>query len=150
MYIPNYQMHNILNVYSKQLGQNKMSGNTKIRLTKPLTDQIKLTPEGKRKATIEKVANEIFNKISRLGSQKEADQIALGTAQDSSENTSGLDYKKGNEFIFNVIDDINSKKTNTLSVEDTNFLIKRLEQLVEESAGKGRGKGRSDINQENR
>jgi len=150
MHIPNYQMHNILNVYSKQLEQNKMLGNTKIRLTKPLTDQIKLTPEGKRKAIIEKVSKEIFYKISRLGSKKEADQIALGTAQDGSENTGGSDYKKGNKFIFNVIDDINSKKTNTISVEDTNFLIKRLEQWLEESAGKGRGKGRSGINQENR
>ena len=143
-------MHNVLNVYSKQLSQNKMAGNTKIQLKKPLTDQIKLSLEGKRKETIEKVAKEIFDKISRLGIQKESEQIAFGLSQNGPENTLELDNQKGTEFTFNVIDDVNSKKTNTLSVEDTNFLIKRLEQLVEESAGKGRGKGRSDINQENR
>lgn len=150
MYIPNYQMHNILNVYSKQLSQNKMAGNTKIQLKKPLTDQIKLSLEGKRKETIEKVAKEIFDKISRLGIQKESEQIALGLSQNGPENTVELNNQKGNEFTFNVIEDVNSKKTNTLSVEDTNFLIKRLEQLVEEALEKRGGHGRSDSNQENR
>jgi hypothetical protein len=139
MYIPNYQMHNVLNVYSKQLSQNKMAGNTEIQLKKPLTDQIKLSLEGKRKETIEKVAKEIFDKISRLGIQKESEQIALGLSQNGPENTVELDNQKGNEFTFNVIDDVNSKKTNTLSVEDTNFLIKRLERLVEEALEKKGG-----------
>lgn len=147
MYIPNYQMHNVLNVYSKQLSQNKMAGNTEIRLKKPLTDQIKLSLEGKRKETIEKVAKEIFDKISRLGIQKESEQIALGLSQNGPENTVELDNQKGNEFTFNVIDDVNSKKTNTLSVEDTNFLIKRLERLVEEALEKKGGNSRSDSNQ---
>jgi hypothetical protein len=139
MYIPNYQMHNVLNVYSKQLSQNKMAGNTEIQLKKPLTDQIKLSLEGKRKETIEKVAKEIFDKISRLGIQKESEQIALGLSQNGPENTVELDNQKENEFTFNVIDDVNSKKTNTLSVEDTNFLIKRLERLVEEALEKKGG-----------
>ncbi|UCE53759.1 MAG: hypothetical protein JSV31_31745 [Desulfobacterales bacterium] len=147
MYIPNYQMHNVLNVYSKQLSQNKMAGNTEIRLKKPLTDQIKLSLEGKRKETIEKVAKEIFDKISCLGIQKESEQIALGLSQNGPENTVELDNQKGNEFTFNVIDDVNSKKTNTLSVEDTNFLIKRLERLVEEALEKKGGNSRSDSNQ---
>jgi hypothetical protein len=139
MYIPNYQMHNVLNGYSKQLSQNKMAGNTEIQLKKPLTDQIKLSLEGKRKETIEKVAKEIFDKISRLGIQKESEQIALGLSQNGPENTVELDNQKENEFTFNVIDDVNSKKTNTLSVEDTNFLIKRLERLVEEALEKKGG-----------
>jgi hypothetical protein len=39
-------------------------------------------------------------------------------------------------FVFNVIDTVNQKTKNTLSVEDSSFLIKRLEQLSKEAGDK--------------
>ena len=36
-------------------------------------------------------------------------------------------------FVFNVIDGINKKTTNTVSVEDSNFLIQRLDQLSKDT-----------------
>jgi hypothetical protein len=38
-------------------------------------------------------------------------------------------------FVFNVIDTINNKTTNTVSVEDSSFLIQRLEQLSKDAVG---------------
>jgi hypothetical protein len=38
-------------------------------------------------------------------------------------------------FVFNVIDTINNKTTNTISVEDSSFLIQRLEQLSKDAIG---------------
>ena len=143
MYIPSYQMHNVLNVYSKQLSQNRIGGNSKNQFQKSLTDQIKLSPEGKRKATIERVAKEILDKISHLGNQSVEDQVALEASDHEQAKT-----KKNNQFIFNVIDELNKKKQNSLSVEDTNFLVNRLEQLVKEAVENEGGDGSSDSSHE--
>lgn len=146
MYIPSYQMHNVLNVYSKQLSQNRIGGNSKNLFQKSLTDQIKLSPESKRKATIERVAKEILDKITHLGNQNPEDQVAL-EASDQEQNNQGK-TKKTNQFIFNVIDELNKKKQNSLSVEDTNFLVNRLEQLVKEAVENEGGNGSSDSSHE--
>ena len=131
MYIPSYQMHNVLNVYSKQLSQNRIGGNSKNQFQKSLTDQIKLSPEAKRKATIERVAKEILDKITQLGNQNTENQVA---EEVSAQERSGQGKsKKTNQFIFNVIDELNKKKQNSLSIEDTHFLVNRLEQLVKEA-----------------
>jgi len=131
MYIPSYQMHNVLNVYSKQLSQNRIGCNSKNQFQKSLTDQIKLSPEAKRKATIERVAKEILDKITQLGNQNTENQVA---EEVSAQERSGQGKsKKANQFIFNVIDELNKKKQNSLSIEDTHFLVNRLEQLVKEA-----------------
>jgi hypothetical protein len=139
MYVPSYQMHNVLNVYSKQLSRNRMSGNEKIRSKKPLNDQIQLSPEGKRKATIEKVAKKILDKITRLGIQKETTEKSLEPAQQKLESDTESDKQKLSEFVFHVIDQVNIKKTNSLSVEDTTVLMSRLEELVKEAVEKKGG-----------
>jgi hypothetical protein len=146
MYIPSYQMHNVLNVYSKQLSQNRIGGNSKNLFQKSLTDQIKLSPEGKRKATIEKVANEILEKITHLGKQDVEDQVALEVSDQEQKNQ--IKTKKTNQFIFNVIDELNKKKQNSLSVEDTDFLVNRLEQLVKDAVENEGGNGSSEARHE--
>ena len=134
MYIPSYQMHNVLNVYSKQLSQNRIGGNSKNLFQKSLTDQINLSPEGKRKATIEKVAKEILDKITHLGNQNIEEQVALKAADQEQNNQDKT--KKTNRFIFNVIDDLNKKITTALSVKDKGFLMSRIDQLDEDAVEK--------------
>jgi len=129
MFVPSYQMRNVLNVYSKKLRHNITSGKDQNTFEKPSADRIKLTSEGKRRATIEKVSKEIFDKLIRFGSQtdsllRKAKQIK---GKEDNEIASAKTNKKG--FVFNVIDTINKKKTNTVSVEDSSFLIQHLEQL---------------------
>jgi hypothetical protein len=129
MFVPSYQMRNVLNVYSKKLRHNITSGKDQNRSEKPSADRVKLTSEDKRRATIEKISKEIFNKLNRFGSQadsllQKAEQIK-GKADN--EIASAKTNKKG--FVFNVIDTINKKTTNTVSVEDSSFLIQHLEQL---------------------
>lgn len=146
MYIPSYQMHNVLNVYCKQLSKNRVGGSSKNQFQKSITDQIKFSPEGKRKATIERVAKEILDKISHLGNQNEEDQVALEASYH--EQGKQGETKKNNKFIFNVIDELNTKKQNSLSVEDTSFLVNRLEQLVKEAVENEGGDGSSDTSRE--
>jgi hypothetical protein len=112
------------------------STNKKSLSDKLPADHVSLTPEGKRQATIEKVSKDILEKITQLGSRNEADQPPAERAKDGVEKETAADDGKENTFVFNVIDTINQKRRNTLSVEDSSFLIKRLAQLSEEEDDK--------------
>jgi len=136
MFVPSYQMHNVLNVYSRQLRHNMASANKKSLSEKLPADQVSLTPEGKRQATIERVSKDILEKISRLGSRNGVDQQPTERAKDGVAKDTAADDGKETTFVFNVIDTINEKRRNTLSVEDSSFLIKRLEQLSKEEGDK--------------
>ena len=133
MFVPSYQMHNVLNVYSRKLRHHITSGKDQNRFEKPPANRIKLTSEGKRRATIEKVSKEIFDKIIRFGSQ--ADSLLRSSEKIKGKADKEIASAKTNKtgFVFNIIDTVNKKTTNTVSVEDSSFLIQRLEQLSKET-----------------
>ena len=136
MYVPSYQMHNVLNVYSNQLRQNMVSEGKSNVPAKPQSDKIHLSPEGKRQAMIEKVSKDIIDKISRYDSLKESGQ--RNTEYENINTDNGvLPHKTENKtFVFNAIDSINQKSKNTLSVDDSSFLIQRLEELAKKASDK--------------
>ena len=133
MFVPSYQMHNVLSVYSRSLRHNITSGKDQNTSEKQPADRINSTTEGKRRSTIEKVSKEIFDKIIRFGSQ--ADSSQPKTKQIKGKVNRKVASAKTNKtgFVFNVIDTINKKTTNTVSVEDSSFLIQRLEQLSKDT-----------------
>ena len=132
MYVPSYQMHNVLNVYSEQLRHNMALERKHKRSDQPPADRVNLTPEGKRRATIERVSKDILDKISRYGSLNPTGHNLTDLAKVNSINATLSENGKKTTFVFNAIDTINNKKTNTLSVEDSSFLIQRLEQSAKE------------------
>jgi hypothetical protein len=136
MYVSSYQIHNVLNAYSKQLSQDKSTKKQVVSDKKQLSDQIQLSTEGKRRATIEKVAKDILNKISDYGAngqiKNDTQSLSGGNGQKASES----DNKKETAFVFNVIDDLNQKTTTALSVKDTNFLIDTVEQFAKDAGEK--------------
>lgn len=136
MYVPSYQMHNVLNVYSKQLRQNMVSEGKGKMPQKPQSDRVNLSPEGKRQATIEKVSKDILDKISRYGSLNETRPRTTEYASIKPDNGAIPHITENKTFVFNAIDSINQKSTNTLSVDDSSFLIQRLEQLAKEASDK--------------
>lgn len=136
MFVPSYQMHNVLKVYSKQLRQN-MAAKRKDKVPqKPQVNKFKLTPEGKRQATIEKVCQDILNKISRYGGLKEDRQKNTENVKVSSNGETALHKPENKTFVFNEIDAIDQKSKNTLSVNDSSFLIKKFEQLAKKANDK--------------
>ena len=130
MHISNYQMHNVLKIYTKQLSRKGSANKSGTEFRKVLTDQMDLSPEGKRKTTIEKVSNEIVNKISKLGSKVAADSYESTIAGNQSAPLVEPDKSKDNEFVFNIIDKVNRKRTTTYSAKDTKFLMNSIEQLA--------------------
>lgn len=136
MNVPSYQMHNVMNVYSKQLKRAVSSGGKNSTSEKTPAAQAHLSPEGKRRATIEKVSKDILNKISSFGSLTETRQRIAEDADPISNDTSSAAEAHETKFVFNAIDSINQKTKNTLSVEDSSFLIQKLEQLARGSGSK--------------
>ena len=130
MFVTSYQIHNVLNVYSKQLGQDRNTQKLKLGNEKQQLDQIDLSSEGKRKAILDRVAQDILNKISRYGSKSKVGTQEQDQSREKAKNSRDPDNKKETGFVFNVIDDFNKKTTTALSVKDTKFLIGRLEQLA--------------------
>ena len=136
MNVPSYQMHNVLNVYSKQLKQNVSSGPQTPAKRTPSCRR-NLTPEGKLKATIDKVSTDILKKITRIDALAETRRaMAADREKISPEDSAPAAEKQDSTFVFNAIDSINQKKTNTLSIDDSDFLIRKLEQLAKESGSK--------------
>lgn len=140
MFVYSYQIHNVLNAYSKQLSQDRNAQKQEAESKKQLSDKIQLSAEGRRRATIEKVAKDILSKISDYGANGQIKNDEQSLSAGSGKNTIESDNKKETPFVFNVMDDLNQKTTNALSVKDTNFLTNRVEQLaknaVEEDAAK--------------
>ena len=139
MHISNYQIHNVLNVYSKQLSQNGITNKSMSEFQKILTDQVDLFSQEKRNATIKKVSDQILNKISELGNEVTADSYDGNISKDQSAPAVETEKSKDNEFVFNVIDKINRKKTTTYSVKDMNLLMNNIEQLAKEFVEKEGG-----------
>lgn len=141
MYVPSYQMHNVLNVYSKQLRQNLVSEAKGRAPARPPSDRIHLSPEGKRQAMIEKVSKDILDKISRYDSLNEMRQPNTEYTNTNSDKGALAQKTENKKFVFNAINSINQKSTNTLSVDDSSFLIKRLEQMAKGPATRTRNPG---------
>jgi hypothetical protein len=132
MFVSSYQVHNVLNAYSKQLSQDRSAQKLKPENKKQPLDQINLSTEGKRRTTIEKVAQDILSKISNYGATGEIKTQKQDPSRENAKSNFESDNKKETAFVFNVIDDLNTKTTTALSVKDTNFLIDRLEQLAKD------------------
>jgi len=133
MFVSSYQIHNVLNVYSKQLSQDRNVQRLKPGTIKRPSDQINLSTESKRRATIERVAQEILNKISHYGSEGEIKTQEPDASRENAKSSLESDNKKEAGFVFNVIDRLNQKTKTALSVKDTKFLIDRLEQMAKDT-----------------
>jgi len=133
MNIPSYQIKNVLKVYSKQVSQSRVSERQKSFGRETFVDKINISNEGKRRVIIDKVAAGIVDKITRFGPQ---DQMAPAEALPAEENTGQPDeagLKTEKDFVYNVIDDQNNKKTNTLSINSPSFVIRQfMRSAVEE------------------
>ena len=130
MYVPSYQMRNVLNAYSEQLRQN-VGSTGRIRMAEqPPANRMNRTTGKKPRAANERVSKAILEKIFRYGSLDATHPKPTDPAKDNAhQETSALKENKA-KFVFNAIDSINNKKTNTLFVEDPNFFNRGLSQAV--------------------
>lgn len=133
MQIPSYQIQNVLKVYSRQLSQGKILRNKFGATNKVSADSVTISTEGKRKAIIDKVASNIVGKIITEGpKEKNEEQI---TEQIEKELGKKINYGRDkNQFTYTTVDENNQKVTQTLSVEDSKFVVERMTELARQVA----------------
>jgi hypothetical protein len=134
LYIPSYQIHNVLKVYSRQVSQSRIVERQKELSTKTSVDKIDISAEGKRKTIVDKVAADIVDRITQFGPRDPIEQDIVNQLQNELGKPAELneETEQHQEFVFNVIDAENKKTTNSLSLEGTHFITRRLEQLAKE------------------
>ncbi len=126
MYIHNYQIHNVLNAYRKQLSQNPVKGSTK----KPSPasgspkDMVTLSGQGKQPSIVNKISAEIVNRITQFGPQSQfEDALARQLSEPPSDRPVETEYR-GIEFAYTLIDEQNRKTTHKLPIRELDALDK--------------------------
>ena len=130
MYITNYQMHNVLKVYTSQLSKCRAPVPDSLAVRKPTSDAIDISTEGRRQNLIERIASDIVARIRNGGSRDNSETRITENLKEESKGPSRAPNSRNAKFIYNVIRGEAEKKTNTLSVEDADFLARRFEELV--------------------
>ena len=135
MFVPAYQIHNVLKVYTRQLSQPMDGAGDSAGGGKPPIGKINISDEGKRQAVIDKVAADIVERISRFESLAADAPTAQGDPPPAGNLPQPAPRQKPAQFTFNVIDGSNQKKTCNLPVNDSRFFSQRLEELMREALG---------------
>lgn len=130
MYITNYQMHNVLKVYTSQLSKCRAPVPDSLAVRKPTSDAIDISTEGRRQNLIERIASDIVARIRNGGSRDNSETRITENLNEESKGPNRASKSRNAKFIYNVIRGEAEKKTNTLSVEDADFLARRFEELV--------------------
>ena len=124
MHITNYQMHNVLKVYTNHLSKDRTDTSGRPTIRKPNSDRVRISAEGKRQNLIDRVAADIVARITKEG---------IGDNDDSTKEPVS-DYsappKRNTQFEYNVLQGDADKEMNKLSVENAGFLIRRIEELT--------------------
>lgn len=124
MYIHNYQIHNVLNVYRKQLSQGPGAKADKQAPAPPAADRVQIFGSGQRQSLIDQVSAEIVDRIAKAGPQKRFDRM-LGDRMANDPNQGSRANKGETEFAYTAIDESNRKIYNTLRIEKLRPLIDR-------------------------
>jgi len=115
MQITNYQMQNVLKVYSRQLSKNTLSKKNNASAEKPQADKISISIEGKLKAIYNDIATDIVNRITR-GEQSDKPEKADYRIAKQFQHKIERENNNKTDFFYNTIDN-SKKKTNSLSIK---------------------------------
>lgn len=141
MHITNYQMHNVLKIYTNHLSRDRSKKSDRPMIRKPHSEMVQISSEGKRQDLIDRVAADIVSRVTQEGigngggldAQPESLVEEPIGGHPSSQNRTA-------RFEYNVLNGRAEKETNTLSVEDAGFLIQRIDELTGGTEGRAEGK----------
>lgn len=117
MYIHNYQIHNVLNAYRKQLSQSPDTIGSK-RSDKPTPkDMVSLSQQGQQPSLVNKISAEIIDRITQFGPQSEFEDALANQLSTPKENRPMQASPNGIEFSYTLIDEQNRKTTHSLPIQ---------------------------------
>ena len=128
MHIQSYQIHNVLNVYRRQLSQAKTNPASAKPSEAPASYSVTISSKGNHKSVMEKVAQNVLKKITNIDPES-------GVGQVTPNQTKTVDKQlhleaKDNQFVFNTIAENNQKETHSIAVDNSNGLMSRLDELA--------------------
>ena len=128
MYIQSYQIHNVLNVYRRQLSQGKSELSQKAKAPENKSDSVTISAEGRNQSIMEKVTANVLKKITNILPDSDFGQRMIGQMQQ--EKSEMIRVRKENIFTFNTIDKNNLKETRSIAVDDFKGLMNQLDELA--------------------
>ncbi len=134
MYIQTYQIHNVLNVYRKQLSQGPAAGNQRPSKSPTRGDQVEVGKNGQRQSIIDQVAADIVDRITQSGPHRSFDDIVAQQRQRSLGRTDERPIRRDVNFTYTMIDENDHKVTNTLPVDRLNPLAGRTAENAQKVA----------------
>jgi len=134
MVISLYQVNNVLRVYGEQLRQDKIS-NTPKNLNPRSPDRISLSSEAKKKIVVDKITSDIVDKITQDGPHGHVEKEVFRKLEDEYGAHLAITRESSTDLVFKVIDE-NGETINSLSIEDSEFLRHKLEQITKDTVNK--------------
>jgi hypothetical protein len=128
MYIQSYQIHNVLNVYRRQLSQVKSNPSQQVAHQGTKPDAVTISAKGENQSIMEKVADNILKKITDIDPGSNFGQEMIKQVQHSEKDLHT--GREDNTFIFNTIEGSNQKETRSIAVDNSQVLMNRLDELA--------------------
>lgn len=130
MHVSNYQVHNVLRAYSRQLSLSRRGARNKNVVAPNPSDSITISTEARRRAVVEKITVDIVERVVRSGPHNAMEQQVLRELENEYGDNLALDEDNGAELVFKVIDKEKGEEIKTLSIEDSKVLRNRLEEIT--------------------
>lgn len=129
MYIQSYQIHNVLNVYRRQLSQIKPDQVQQTGSQHDKSDSVNISAEGKNQSIMQKVTDNVLKKITNLDPESVDDQKMPG--QDRQTGNQPDSIERDSRFVFKTLGGDNQKKTRSIAIDDSQVLMNRLNELAQ-------------------
>ena len=130
MEITSYHVSNILKAYGKQLSLSRRGAKHKALSPVNRAESITISGEAKRKSVIEKVTEDIVERIVHSGPQNTMEKEAFKELEHEYGSELVTEEVGNMELVFKVIDKENGEELKTLSLEDSNVLKSRLVEIT--------------------
>jgi hypothetical protein len=130
MQVTSYQMHNVLECYSKKLGRSQRSEKPPGRPeeTRP-ADAVSLSNGANRQAALEKISREIMVKITGAGARGAVAEETREDVPEAAVPAAEGEAQSPARFTYDVIDSVQRKHRATLTEGDTPGLMQSLNPL---------------------
>lgn len=130
MHITDYHVHNVLRAYGKQLTLSKRGARKEIVTGNNPSDSITISAEARRKAVIEKVTEDIVERVVRSGPRDMLEKEAFEELESEYGNNLVPEEDNSAELAFKVVDKEKGEEIRTLSIEDSEIIKNRLQEIT--------------------
>ena len=128
MLITAYQVNNVLRVYGDQLRHGRVTNRPK-DTDAGLPDRISISTKARRKTIIDNITDNIVGKITQYGPYDKVEKEVFKKLENEYGGHLTITGDNPNGLIFKEIDE-NGETINSLSIEDSEFLSYKLNEIT--------------------